>query len=145
MSFFQVDKLSLRFGGLKAVDEVSFSINKGEIFTIIGPNGAGKTSIFNLISRLYEPTSGRLYFEGKDITEVAPHKIAKMGIARTIVIRALKAFVEWHKSPAAEQVRAASKDEVEKVYEAIDRLRSSPNLELRAEAERAREALGRKS
>ena len=55
MNFFTVDKISLQFGGLKAVDSVSFSVAKGEIFTIIGPNGAGKTSIFNLISRLYNP------------------------------------------------------------------------------------------
>ena len=83
MSFFKVDGISLQFGGLKAVDNVSFEVNKGEVFTIIGPNGAGKTSIFNLISRLYRPTSGRLFFEGQDITEVPPHKVAKMGIART--------------------------------------------------------------
>jgi branched-chain amino acid transport system ATP-binding protein len=83
MSFFSVDSLSLRFGGLKAVDDVSFAIEQGEIFTIIGPNGAGKTSIFNLISRLYNPTSGRLIFEGREITNLPSHKIAKLGIART--------------------------------------------------------------
>ena len=83
MSYFKVDHLSLHFGGLKAVDDVNFEIRKGEIFTIIGPNGAGKTSIFNMISRLYEPTSGRLFYEDRDITEVPPHQIASMGIART--------------------------------------------------------------
>ena len=83
MSFFTVDRISLQFGGLKAVDSVSFSVEKGEIFTIIGPNGAGKTSIFNLISRLYDPTSGKLFFEGRDITEVPSHQIAQLGIART--------------------------------------------------------------
>ena len=83
MSFFKVDGISLKFGGLKAVDNVSFEVEKGEIFTIIGPNGAGKTSIFNLISRLYNPTSGRLTFEDRDITALPPHTIAKMGIART--------------------------------------------------------------
>ena len=83
MSFFTVDGVSLQFGGLKAVDNVSFSVAKGEIFTIIGPNGAGKTSIFNLISRLYNPTSGKLFFGDQDITEVPPHQIAKLGIART--------------------------------------------------------------
>ena len=83
MSYFKVDNLSLHFGGLKAVDAVSFEIRQGEIFTIIGPNGAGKTSIFNMISRLYEPTTGHLFFEDKDISEVPPHQIARMGIART--------------------------------------------------------------
>ena len=83
MSYFKVDNLSLHFGGLKAVDAVSFEIRQGEIFTIIGPNGAGKTSIFNMISRLYEPTTGHLFFEDNDITEVPPHQIASMDIART--------------------------------------------------------------
>jgi branched-chain amino acid transport system ATP-binding protein len=83
VSYFKVDNLSLHFGGLKAVDSVNFEIRQGEIFTIIGPNGAGKTSIFNMISRLYEPTSGRLYYQDRDITEVPPHQIARMGIART--------------------------------------------------------------
>jgi branched-chain amino acid transport system ATP-binding protein len=75
--------LSVSFGGIRAVDEVSFSVAKGEIFAIVGPNGAGKSTIFNLISRIYEPTGGRLIFEGEDITSVAPHTIAGRGIART--------------------------------------------------------------
>jgi branched-chain amino acid transport system ATP-binding protein len=83
VSLFQVDNISLHFGGLRAVDDVSFAVEPGEVFTIIGPNGAGKTSIFNLISRLYNPTSGKLSFEGKDITKVPPHEISKLGIART--------------------------------------------------------------
>ena len=83
MSFLIAENLSLQFGGLKAVDQVNFAVEKGEIFTIIGPNGAGKTSIFNLISRLYNPTSGRLIFDGEEFTQAPPHRIAKMGIART--------------------------------------------------------------
>ncbi len=83
MSYFKVDNLSLHFGGRKAVDAVSCEVRQGEIFTIIGPNGAGKTSIFNMISRLYDPTAGRLFYEDRDITEVPPHQIASMGIART--------------------------------------------------------------
>jgi branched-chain amino acid transport system ATP-binding protein len=75
--------LSISFGGIRAVDDVSFSVAKGEIFAIVGPNGAGKSTIFNLISRIYEPTGGRLIFEGEDITNVAPHTIARRGIART--------------------------------------------------------------
>jgi branched-chain amino acid transport system ATP-binding protein len=75
--------LSISFGGIRAVDDVSFSVAKGEIFAIVGPNGAGKSTIFNLISRIYEPTGGRLIFEGEDITSVAPHTIASRGIART--------------------------------------------------------------
>ncbi|HKU97472.1 MAG TPA: ABC transporter ATP-binding protein [Vineibacter sp.] len=83
MSFFQADQLSINFGGIKAVDGVSFDVEKGTVFTIIGPNGAGKTTIFNLVSRIYEPSGGRLVFEGTDITRVPPHRIAALGIART--------------------------------------------------------------
>ena len=68
---------SLHFGGIKAVDGVTFAVEKGEVFTIIGPNGAGKTTIFNLMSRIYDPTAGRLLFEGQDITDVPPHRIAR--------------------------------------------------------------------
>jgi branched-chain amino acid transport system ATP-binding protein len=83
MSYFRAGNLSLHFGGLKAVDAVSFAVEKGEILSIIGPNGAGKSSIFNLISRIYSPTSGRIYFEDQDITETPAFGIAKLGIART--------------------------------------------------------------
>ncbi|MCK1297769.1 ABC transporter ATP-binding protein [Bradyrhizobium sp. 24] len=83
MSYFRAESLSLHFGGLKAVDAVSFAVERGEILSIIGPNGAGKSSIFNLISRIYRPTSGRILFEDQDITEQPPHDIARLGIART--------------------------------------------------------------
>ena len=83
MSYFRAENLSLHFGGLKAVDTVSFAVEKGEILSIIGPNGAGKSSIFNLVSRIYNPTSGRIYFEDQDITEEPSFGIAKLGIART--------------------------------------------------------------
>jgi branched-chain amino acid transport system ATP-binding protein len=79
----EAGNLSISFGGIRAVDDVSFSVAKGEIFAIVGPNGAGKSTIFNLISRIYEPTAGKLIFEGEDITSVAPHTIARRGIART--------------------------------------------------------------
>jgi branched-chain amino acid transport system ATP-binding protein len=83
VTFFQADNLSINFGGIKAVDGVSFAVEKGTVFTIIGPNGAGKTTIFNLVSRIYEPSDGRLMFEGRNITRVPPHRIAALGIART--------------------------------------------------------------
>jgi branched-chain amino acid transport system ATP-binding protein len=83
MSCFRAENLSLHFGGLKAVDAVSFAVEKGEILSIIGPNGAGKSSIFNLISRIYPPTSGRIFFEDQDITKEPAYDIAKLGIART--------------------------------------------------------------
>jgi branched-chain amino acid transport system ATP-binding protein len=75
--------LSMRFGGVLAVNGVSFDVKRGEVFTLIGPNGAGKTTVFNLISRLYTPTTGDISFEGRKLSELAPHDVANLGIART--------------------------------------------------------------
>ncbi len=83
MSLFRADDIAIRFGGIRAVDAVSFEVQQGEVFSIIGPNGAGKTTIFNLISRIYQPTTGRLIFQDQDITDVPPYRIAGLGIART--------------------------------------------------------------
>ena len=68
--------LSVRFGGVLAVNDVSFDVRRGEVFTLIGPNGAGKTTVFNLISRIYNPTTGSLSFEGQPLTQQSPHRIA---------------------------------------------------------------------
>jgi branched-chain amino acid transport system ATP-binding protein len=75
--------LSVRFGGVLAVNNVSFEVRRGEVFTLIGPNGAGKTTVFNLISRIYNPTTGTIAFEGQPLTAQPPHRIASLGIART--------------------------------------------------------------
>jgi branched-chain amino acid transport system ATP-binding protein len=83
VTFFAVRDLAINFGGVQALDGVSFEVEPGEVFTIIGPNGAGKTTIFNLISRIYDPTRGDLHFRDEDITRVPPHDIARRGIART--------------------------------------------------------------
>jgi branched-chain amino acid transport system ATP-binding protein len=78
-----VDDITLTFGGINALSGVSTGVKKGEIFAIIGPNGAGKTCILNCINRFYHPDQGRILFEGREITQVKAHKIAKLGIART--------------------------------------------------------------
>lgn len=83
MSLLSVENMTMQFGGLRAVDSVSLDVEPGQVFSLIGPNGAGKTTIFNLISRLYDPTEGSLMFNGADITRIAPHRIAGLGIART--------------------------------------------------------------
>jgi branched-chain amino acid transport system ATP-binding protein len=83
VSFFAADGLVINFGGIRAVDGVTFEVEQGQVFTIIGPNGAGKTTIFNLISRIYDASAGRLVFQGEDVTRVPPHEIARRGIART--------------------------------------------------------------
>lgn len=81
--FFSLDSLTIRFGGLVAVDRVTLNVEPGSIFSIIGPNGAGKTTIFNCVSGLYKPDSGKIYFKGEDITGLKPYRIAQKGIART--------------------------------------------------------------
>ena len=83
MSFFAVENLGVRFGGVVAVDGVNFAVKQGEVYTIIGPNGAGKTTIFNLIGLIYPATSGKIYFEDRELTGLAPHRVADLGIART--------------------------------------------------------------
>ena len=83
MTFFAAERLAINFGGIRALDGVSFTVDPGQVFTIIGPNGAGKTTIFNLVSRIYDPSDGRLTFRGEDVTRVSPHEIARRGIART--------------------------------------------------------------
>jgi branched-chain amino acid transport system ATP-binding protein len=83
VSLLVAENLGINFGGIRALDGVSFAVEPGEVFTIIGPNGAGKTTIFNLISRIYDSHQGRLAFDGEDITRVPPHLIARRGVART--------------------------------------------------------------
>jgi branched-chain amino acid transport system ATP-binding protein len=83
VSFFKAEGVGINFGGVRALDGVSFEVEAGQVFTIIGPNGAGKTTIFNVISRIYDPSQGRLLFCDEDITQVPAHEIAPRGIART--------------------------------------------------------------
>ena len=82
-ALFEAHNLALSFGGVKAVRDVTFEINEGEVFSIIGPNGAGKTTVFNLVSRFYEADGGSLTFAGEDMTHTPAHHVAELGIART--------------------------------------------------------------
>ena len=83
MDHFKLENLSISFGGLKAVNNVSFSVEKNSIFSIIGPNGSGKTTIFNMISGIYKPNSGRIICDGEDLVGFTPDRIARKGVART--------------------------------------------------------------
>lgn len=83
MSLLEVRDLQLRFGGVKAVDGLSFSVEEGEILAVIGPNGAGKTSAFNCISGFYRPTGGSITFEGRSLMRALPSTITRRGMART--------------------------------------------------------------
>lgn len=81
-SFLKVSGLTKQFGGVRAVDSVSFDLKKGEILGVIGPNGSGKTTLVNLITGFVKPDAGKVLFQGKDITGMMPHRIADLGIAR---------------------------------------------------------------
>src|SRR4051812_46757284 len=135
----EAQDLSVRFGGVLAVNKVSFDVRRGEVFTLIGPNGAGKTTVFNLISRIYDPTAGILRFEGRDLAEVAPAQVAVMGIARTFqnielsepppVLKNLltgrhvhRRTSTWAKMLFLPPVRAAERSTRRKVEEVIDLL-----------------------
>lgn len=83
MTLLQVQDITVRFGGIVALDGLSFDIDQGHICGLIGPNGAGKTTMFNVVSRIYQPTSGRVVYEGRDLLDVPAHGIARLGIART--------------------------------------------------------------
>ena len=83
MPLLDVDDVSVRFGGIVALDDLSFTIDESEICGLIGPNGAGKTTLFNVVSRIYEPTAGSITFDGRSLLEVPAHGIAGAGVART--------------------------------------------------------------
>jgi len=83
MAELAVEDVKLRFGGLVVLDDVSFFVERGELFALIGPNGAGKTSMFNCISGLYRPQGGRIRFQGRDLVGMKPHGVARLGVART--------------------------------------------------------------
>ena len=140
MSFFRAQNLSIRFGGVVAVDNVSFEVKRGEVFTIIGPNGAGKTTIFNLIGLIYPPTTGRIEFEGRELTGMPQHRIAEFGIARTFqnielfehasVLQNLLIGRHRHRStslwqellflPAVRRAELAQREAVEKVIDFLE-------------------------
>jgi branched-chain amino acid transport system ATP-binding protein len=136
----QVSDLSISFGGIRALHEVSLTVNKGEIYSIIGPNGAGKTTLFNCISGIYQPQEGSIQFEGSEIQLQKPHKIAQMGIARafqnielfqgmtvldnlmsahgySMKYGLLRAAVFWGKC-LQEEIRC--RDEIEEIIEFLD-------------------------
>lgn len=79
----KVEKVTVRFGGLTAVSDVSLQVSSGELVGLIGPNGAGKTTVFNLMTGVYRPTEGRVSLDGRDLSNLAPHRINALGIART--------------------------------------------------------------
>jgi len=82
-SLLSVNGISVRFAGVKALTDVSFQVQPGELFAVIGPNGAGKTSLFNVLSRVYQPVAGQVTFDGRDLLRLQTYQVARVGIART--------------------------------------------------------------
>jgi branched-chain amino acid transport system ATP-binding protein len=83
MALLEVRDLTVRFGGVVALDRVSFDVNAGEVVALIGPNGAGKTTIFNVITRVYKPGGGNIVLDGEQVLKMAPHHVIRRGLART--------------------------------------------------------------
>jgi branched-chain amino acid transport system ATP-binding protein len=137
MSFLDISNLSLSFGGLKAVDGVSFSVTKGHVYAIVGPNGAGKSTIFNLISRIYQPSEGDIQFEGQSLLSSGATDVPSKGIARTFqnlelfehatVLQNLligrhihNRIPAWRQFLFTPDIRRAEKEHRRKVEEVID-------------------------
>lgn len=83
MDFLHIESLSIRFGGIKALDRVNLHLEQGQVHALIGPNGAGKTSLFNCLSGIYRPSEGKIFFRDEEITGLPPYQVAQRGIART--------------------------------------------------------------
>ena len=116
MSLIEVKDVTMRFGGLAAVADVSFVLNKGEILGLIGPNGAGKTTLFNVINGFYHPTKGDVFLNGKRVTKLRPHVLCKLGVARTFqVVRPLQRMSTLDNVVASAFIRTKSKAEAEKL------------------------------
>jgi ABC-type branched-subunit amino acid transport system ATPase component len=114
MKLLEVKSLKKEFDGVKAVDDLSFALNKGTITSLIGPNGAGKTTVFNILCGLCVPDSGTAYLDGKRITNLPTHKVAKAGLGRTFQnirifpqITALENLMLATKTPVGESISGA--------------------------------------
>jgi branched-chain amino acid transport system ATP-binding protein len=111
MSLLQVKNAYKFFGGLAAVTDVSFEIRPGEILALIGPNGAGKTTVFNVVNGFYSPSKGEIWFKGRNISGMKPHKICKMGMARTFqVVKPLQRMSVLDNVVASAYLRADSRE-----------------------------------
>ena len=112
MSFLDVKKVSRFFGGLSALTNVSFEVNKGDIVGLIGPNGAGKTTLFNVVNGFYKPSKGEVFFRGRTISGLKPHQICQQGIARTFqVVKPLQRMSVFDNVLASAFLRTASRGE----------------------------------
>jgi branched-chain amino acid transport system ATP-binding protein len=116
MSLIEVKNVSKQFGGLAALTDVSFTLNKGEILALIGPNGAGKTTMFNVINGFYPPTKGNVFLRGQKVSHLKPHVLCKLGVARTFqVVRPLQRMSTLDNVIASAFIRTKSKIRAEEI------------------------------
>ncbi|WP_170344327.1 MULTISPECIES: ABC transporter ATP-binding protein [Ruegeria] len=140
MSLLEFENVTLKFGGLTAVDDLSFDVREGEVFAIVGPNGAGKSTVFNLISRFYDPVDGAIRFDGHDLLQVKPSGVAAYGVARTFqnielfehatVLQNLLVGRHRHRrtnliseilfTPSAKQQELENREKVERIIDFLD-------------------------
>ncbi len=140
MNLLEFESVTLKFGGLTAVDNLSFDVQEGEVFAIVGPNGAGKSTVFNLISRFYDPYAGAIRFDGHDLLRVKPSAVAAYGVARTFqnielfehatVLQNLLVGRHRHRStnlfseilftPAARKQEIENREKVEEIIDFLD-------------------------
>lgn len=122
MSMLEVKGVSRFFGGLAALTDISFNVNKGEILGLIGPNGAGKTTLFNVVNGFYKPSKGEVFFNGKKISDMKPHKLCMLGLARTFqVVKPLQRMSVLDNVIASAFLRSKKKTQAEET--ALDALR----------------------
>ncbi|MEM0497369.1 MAG: ABC transporter ATP-binding protein [Acidilobaceae archaeon] len=119
MEILRVENITKRFGRFVAVDNVSFTISKGETVAIIGPNGAGKTTLVNVITKKLEPDGGRVFFDGIDITRLPPQKISRLGLIRTFQVVNLFPVLKVRENLALAGLRAGTTGEVDSVAEIL--------------------------
>ncbi len=116
MGLLKVKNVSMFFGGLAAVSDVSFAINKGEILGLIGPNGAGKTTLFNVVNGFYKPTKGEIFFKDRKISGLKPHQVCSLGIARTFqVVKPLQRMSVLDNVIASAFLRVKSRAQAEEI------------------------------
>ncbi|NOD29577.1 MULTISPECIES: ABC transporter ATP-binding protein [Ruegeria] len=140
MSLLEFENVTLKFGGLTAVDDLSFDVREGEVFAIVGPNGAGKSTVFNLISRFYDPVDGAIRYDGHDLLRVKPSGVAAYGVARTFqnielfehatVLQNLLVGRHRHRrtnliseilfTPSAKRQELENRDKVERIIDFLD-------------------------
>jgi branched-chain amino acid transport system ATP-binding protein len=134
VALLEVEDIRVEFGGIIALADLSFAIDANEICALIGPNGAGKTTLFNCVSRVYDPTSGRITFDGQNLLSLAPHRIARLGIARTFQNLALfpALTVVENIIVGSHSQHGNTKERRAHAYELLERLSLAPVAERRA-------------